>query len=83
MKVHIVTDTNENKRIGVYSTDDGARAAAMNFLKHDSKYTDADWECMAHNAGFDSVEEYQIDILLYSDYDEDLMIKVEAVEVEE
>lgn len=80
MLVYIVTDTNSEERVGVFASMCSARCAVLEHLK--SCYTPDEWEELADKYGYDSVDKFWTYIEIRADYDDDLEMAVETVEVE-
>lgn len=83
MKVYIVTDTNADIRVSVHATEAGARAALLEYLKNETGYTPSEWVEFAENQGYEKVEEFQKAIASHADYDDDMMMSIEEVEVKD
>lgn len=82
-KVYLVWDTNNDEIVSVNATKIGARRALLKFLREDTGYTTEEWEQFADDNGFDTVEEFQINILQWNDWDEEMQMMVEEMEVGE
>ena len=81
--VYMVWDLNNDELVSVHRHADSAREAVIRFLIEKTGYSRDDWEVMASDAGYDSIEDFQEAIRKWDDYDEDMQMLVRRVEIED
>lgn len=83
--VYLVYDNEGNNidiPIGVYSSEESARAAVLSHLESNTGYSEAEWEDIAHSEGYD-VDEFKDLIRLSSQFDESLGMQVIEMELKD
>lgn len=80
--IFLVKDTNTNEIIGVNKTYDGARAKLVAYLENVG-YTSGEWEDFARDNGYGPVEEFKAAVRKCADYDSDLLMEIQEMEVDE
>lgn len=80
--IFLVKDTNTDEIIGVNKTYNGARAKLAAYLENVG-YTSGEWEDFARDNGYETVEEFKAAVQEYGDYDTDLMMEIQEMEVGE
>lgn len=83
MTVFVVHNLENDSIVSINKSEFGARMALLNFLRNETGYIEADWQEFADNNGFDDIEEFWMEILECDDYDEELEMLVEEIEVNE
>lgn len=80
--IFLVKDTNTNEIIGANKTYDGARATLAAYLEKVG-YTSGEWEEFARYNSYETVEEFKAAVRKSDDYDRDLMMDIQEMEVGE
>lgn len=81
--VYVVKDLNNDEVVSIHRTMTGAREALVNFLMKETGYTEDEWKEFADNNGYDDGEDFRDAMRRMDDYDEELMMEVEAAPLED
>lgn len=80
--IFLVRDTNTDEIVGANLTYDGARATLSAHLEEVGYCTD-EWLEFAEYNGFETIDDFKAAIRQRNDYDSDMMMDIEEVEMGE